>query len=140
MSCVSDVYSMHKLIFSPADVAKWVLNRQIVRETDKIVYKYDLIDDFDRNRCTFSGPLGFLFRCFARSRRVMPQGSPRHPQGSSRRYLGSQGNVQFGIAEYQLVGDEHEYEQHLPSTYEPQNHMLRIMVSVWYDTHSMMPV
>jgi len=90
------------------------------------VYKYDVIDDFDRNRCTFSGPLGFLFRYFAGSRGVVS------PQGSPRGYQRLTGNVQYGIAEYQPVGEEHtehEHVQQLPANYSSQNHMLQIMVS-----------
>ena len=104
------------------------MNRQIVRETDKIVYKYDLIDDFDRNRYTFSGPLGFLFHYFAAR---SPRGTVA-PQGSPRGYQRLEGNVQFGIAEYQPIGEEHDGEhghvRWFPATHKPQNHMLRIMV------------
>jgi len=91
------------------------------------VYKYGVIDDFDRNRCTFSGPLGFLFHYFARSHRVVA------PQGSPRGYQRLAGNVQFGISEYQPIGEEHTengYAQQLPANYNSQNHMLRIMVSI----------
>ncbi|XP_065920146.1 transient receptor potential cation channel subfamily A member 1-like isoform X2 [Dysidea avara] len=106
-----DETPMRLLVTHMPDVAKWVLNRQIVRETDKIVYKYDLIDDFDRNRYTFSGPLGFLFHYFA----------ARSPRGT------------VAPQEYQPIGEEHDGEhghvRWFPATHKPQNHMLRIMVA-----------
>lgn len=118
--CRKYARSHHFECISP-DVAKWVLNRQIIRTSAGIiVYKYDLIDDFDSHVCSFAGPIGYLHHRF-----VKPRGQD---QADVAQALNSSAN-----SRYNRVNDSDSVrstsDQEKPDKYEAYNHMLYLMVS-----------
>ena len=101
-----------------------MLNKQINRTpTGDIVYKYDLIDDFDSEICTFNfdGPVGFLSRIFL-----------RYYGQNQAVALNNSVNSQYGKV------NDHDSEEidfcqpdsDKPQRFEVYNHMLFLMVSV----------
>ena len=103
------------------DVARWVLNEQIVRDptTGVIQYKYELIDDFDPENCEFSGPLVYLHHVI------------KTRQGQDQTDTTIQ--VTAGNTSYNNLPDSDSNRSSLddykPTEYEPYNHMLHLMVS-----------
>ena len=98
------------------DVAKWVLNNQIIRKesSGEIKYIYKFIDDFEPDICDFAGPLSYLKkhcrRCIYRVQSKVPSSySINSATDDSVRRLGKR--------------------RYFPKKYEAHNHMLRLMVS-----------
>jgi len=86
-----------------------VLNKQIKQTGhDEIEYDYDLIDDFDRTKCEFIGPLGYLYHRFGGYKPTNePPSSPYQRMERDSPVLG---------------------KRQMPSKFEPDNHMLHLMV------------
>ena len=95
----------------PADVAKWVLDKQITRTpSGEIIYNYELIDDFDSHVCTFAGPVGHLYRSLV-----------THKSQNQVDTVNPSVNCHYNKV---LVDDSDK-----PEEYEAYNHMLYLMVS-----------
>ena len=103
------------------DVARWVLNNQIIYEssTGKITYHYDLIDDFDPDNCDFNGPLTHLLRRIKPLRRSVDQVDSMPPVA---------GNPQYNSLNDNDSNRSGTYDQK-PTKYDSKNHMLNVMVS-----------
>ena len=103
------------------DVARWVLNEQIVRNpsTGGIEYKYELIDDFNPDECEFAGPL-IYFKHVAKTRRTQDQTDTPF-------------SVNTGNGSYNNLGDGDSNrsgsDNYRPTEYDAYNHMLLLMVS-----------
>ena len=115
-------YTYVLMLFLP-DVARWVLNRQIVRgSSGEIKYKYDLIDDFDSHYCTFPGPLGFLTEHLLK-RRVQDE------PDSAQLEVNISTNSQYNKVSDNDSGSVTQDDGYKPKEYEAYNHMLHLMVS-----------
>ena len=118
----------------PPDVARWVLNKQITQTLcGGIVYKYDLIDDFDSRRCTFSGPIGFLTRYF-------PRRSVRDETDNVPLQVNTSTNSQYNKMNDSESCWVTQDDDNKPKVYEGYNHMLRIMVSGPHSCTSCVPL
>ena len=108
----------------PADVAKWVLNKQIIRKpSGEIIYNYELIDDFDSHVCTFGGPLGYLHHSLVEYGVLNPVDTRSHGINSLYCKVNSDNNSDKSSSP---GGSTSVYK---PQEYEAYNHMLYVMVS-----------
>lgn len=116
-SAVYTCVHLHACHLSFLDVAKWVLNKQIIREpSGRILYKYDLIDDFDSKICKFAGPLSYF-----QQTQDQPDGTHNTNTNQYTTIDDPDGSVHLRLS-YLC--------KFFPKKYEAHNHMLHLMVSV----------
>ena len=121
-ACVQLIYNEHVtfnvFLLLPADVAKWVLDKQITRtQPNEIIYNYELIDDFNTNVGTW--PVGCLYHYLKSQNQVDAMNCN----------VNSQYNKLEGDSNDSGKMDSERSNKYKPQENEAYNHMLYLMVS-----------